>query len=67
MSQTPPKATSDGVRKFSLGKLITEYIASIVPIALGAFLLLRNHPMAGGWTLAIGIVGFCFSSGDTRK
>ena len=41
--------------------LIMYYLSAVFLVLTGVFLLLHKHPMAGGWTLAGGILMSVFS------
>lgn len=48
---------------YSLGKLITQYVAAFFLIGAGVFLIYQHHPMAGGWMTGIGLLAYWGANG----
>lgn len=43
-----------------------DLLVTVVVLVLGVYLLVNDHPIAGGWTLAIGLLCFANTDFDIR-
>jgi hypothetical protein len=53
--------------KFSLGKLIVQYVGAFLLIGLGAYLIFRRHPWDGGLLTFVGLLAYIAANGRVAK